>query len=139
MPLIESGHVADAVIINKIREYLRPFALQSLDALLFGCTHYPLIKDAVKNILPVGTHYIDPAHSIAATSSALLSNHNSGNNNGSDKGTGYVHFYCSSLPKIFSLKAAALMEAAPGTPSPLVTLKNWEEEEMVAPKIAVNQ
>ncbi len=48
VPIIESG---DMTLIPKtLTKYLRPF--KNIEALILGCTHYPLIKKQIRNILP---------------------------------------------------------------------------------------
>lgn len=48
-----------------LAEYLVPFGEQNLDTLIYGCTHYPLIDNVIRPLLPDSIIYIDPAKYIA--------------------------------------------------------------------------
>lgn len=50
VPLAEAGEKANAVIF--IKKYLEPFRNKKLEALVLGCTHYPIFKNEIKKILP---------------------------------------------------------------------------------------
>ena len=49
VPLAEEGETENALPF--IKKYLRPFANKKLDALVLGCTHYPLFKKEIRKIL----------------------------------------------------------------------------------------
>lgn len=59
VPLIESGNLNSVDLKAAAERYLEPY--KALDTLIFGCTHYPFIKDTIRSILPPWVHYIDPA------------------------------------------------------------------------------
>lgn len=46
VPLAEEGEIKNAIPF--IREYLKPFINKKLDALILGCTHYPIFKKQIK-------------------------------------------------------------------------------------------
>ncbi len=50
VPLIEEGEkiLAQPFLIK----YLKPFSNKNLDALVLGCTHYPMLKKEIRRILP---------------------------------------------------------------------------------------
>ena len=54
VPIIEAGHTD--IFCNDLREtlenYLKILAENEIDTLILGCTHYPLIREAVTEILP---------------------------------------------------------------------------------------
>lgn len=54
VPLVENGHTdKEDVAANAIaEEYLSEIALQKPSAVILGCTHYPLLSDILKKILP---------------------------------------------------------------------------------------
>lgn len=54
VPLVENGHTdKNDVAANAIaQEYLAEIALQKPSAVVLGCTHYPLLSDILKKILP---------------------------------------------------------------------------------------
>lgn len=51
VPLIEQGSYAEALKIVK-NEYIPTIIEKDIEALILGCTHYMLLKDEIRNILP---------------------------------------------------------------------------------------
>ena len=56
VPLIEEGEIKNGTLF--IKKYLQPFKNKNLDALVLGCTHYPILKKEIKKILPKNTKII---------------------------------------------------------------------------------
>ncbi len=50
VPLAEEGWVDGDVPRQVARKYLAPFASAGVDALVLGCTHYPLLRDVIEEI-----------------------------------------------------------------------------------------
>ena len=46
-PMIEEGFFSNSISRHVIHEYLAAPELQGIDALILGCTHYPLIKKEI--------------------------------------------------------------------------------------------
>ena len=61
VPLVEEGRFrpGDVVIETVAREYLRPLQDAGVDALVLGCTHYPLLEDVIGEIMGAGVQLID--------------------------------------------------------------------------------
>jgi len=73
VPLAEEGWTDNEISSLVIDEYLRDFRTKSLDALILGCTHYPLFAKQIEDYLSEsGTKVIDSAISIAAQTEAML-------------------------------------------------------------------
>ncbi|OGI46913.1 glutamate racemase [Candidatus Nomurabacteria bacterium GWB1_40_6] len=51
VPLAEEGETKNALPF--IKEYLQPFLNKKLDAVVLGCTHYPIFKHEIKNQIKV--------------------------------------------------------------------------------------
>ncbi|MEX0605464.1 MAG: glutamate racemase [Marinobacter sp.] len=51
---------------------LEPFKAASVDTVVLGCTHYPLILDTLKNLLPDVRYWIDSGEAIARRTVHLL-------------------------------------------------------------------
>jgi glutamate racemase len=49
VPLAEEGEIKNALPF--LKKYLQPFADKKLDALVLGCTHYPIFKKEIKKII----------------------------------------------------------------------------------------
>ena len=47
VPLIEEGLLEDPLTDQHITRYLRPLLDAGIDTLILGCTHYPLLKEAI--------------------------------------------------------------------------------------------
>ena len=59
VPLVEEGWLDHPATELIAREYLAPFIKQSPDAVVLGCTHYPLIKAVLGRVLGAGVTLID--------------------------------------------------------------------------------
>jgi glutamate racemase len=51
-PMIEEGFHTDVNMDNILKHYLLRKELENIDALILACTHYPLIKEKIANIIP---------------------------------------------------------------------------------------
>ena len=58
--MIEEGFIEGEIVELISQEYLNIFSDKSLDALVLGCTHYPIIKDSISRVL-CGVTLIDPS------------------------------------------------------------------------------
>lgn len=53
VPLVENGRFrpGDVVIETVAREYLEPLKAQGIDTLILGCTHYPLLRPVIADVM----------------------------------------------------------------------------------------
>jgi glutamate racemase len=65
VPLVEEGWTNHAVTLAVLREYLKPLLKQRIDTLVLGCTHYPLLKRALRQVVGDGVALVDSAESCA--------------------------------------------------------------------------
>lgn len=72
VPLIEEGWLNDEVTDRAIAVYLRPVAEAKIDTLVLGCTHYPLLREALARFLGPGVTLVDSAHNCARAVADLL-------------------------------------------------------------------
>ncbi len=72
VPLIEEGVIAGARIEEAARESMQFFQGTDIEALILGCTHYPLIWDVIQKCVGERVKLIDPARPTAAGAAALL-------------------------------------------------------------------
>jgi glutamate racemase len=56
VPLAEEGEEKNA--LSFLKKYLQPLLNKKLDALVLGCTHYPIFKAQIKKLLPKGIKII---------------------------------------------------------------------------------
>jgi glutamate racemase len=52
VPIVEEDWVNHPAAILIAQEYLSPLISKNIDTLVLGCTHYPLLKELITNILP---------------------------------------------------------------------------------------
>ena len=72
VPLVEEGwteHDATRVVA---REYLEPLIAADIDTLVLGCTHYPLLKPVLREVLGDRVKLIDSAEETAAETARML-------------------------------------------------------------------
>ncbi len=65
--LAEEGWTQGKIVEDIARKYLEDifFAPDSPDCLMLGCTHFPVFKDALKNVLGPNVHLVDSAQTTA--------------------------------------------------------------------------
>jgi glutamate racemase len=50
VPLIEGGE--NKLVLPFLKNYLKPLINKGIDALVLGCTHYPILKKEIRKIIP---------------------------------------------------------------------------------------
>jgi len=72
VPLVEEGWLDHQVTRLTAQEYLRPVVAQNIDTLVLGCTHYPLLKPLLREVLGDQITLVDSAQTIARETEELL-------------------------------------------------------------------
>ncbi len=72
VPLVEEGWVDNEICRLTVLSYLGDLKTAELDTLVLGCTHYPLLKQAIGAALGEGVSLIDSAEAVAGQVSELL-------------------------------------------------------------------
>lgn len=83
VPLVEEGwfdHQATRLIAQ---EYLKPVIAEQVDTLVLGCTHYPLLKPLLQDIMGKSVTLIDSAEAMADIAADLIDQQNVSNKNDS--------------------------------------------------------
>ena len=65
MPLVEEGRVNDRITRLVLKDYLAPLLRRRIDTLVLGCTHYPLLKPALREVVGPKVALVDSAESCA--------------------------------------------------------------------------
>jgi glutamate racemase len=65
VPLVEEGWINHRVTRTVLREYLAPMLRRRIDTLVLGCTHYPLLKQAIRELVDDRVALVDSAESCA--------------------------------------------------------------------------
>ena len=108
VPLIEGGHCSadDPLVCDAVARYLQPARDAGAEALLLGCTHYDIIKDAISRFLGPDITLVSAAESgAAALCSRLLKEGRTG-------GSGETRFFTSGDGRSFSEAAALFLGRA---------------------------
>lgn len=77
--LAEEGMVDNAIAREALKHYLEDFGDQ--DAVLLGCTHFPVFKPLIASLLPSGVAIVDSAQATASSLYTLLQEQNLLNEN----------------------------------------------------------
>ncbi len=72
VPLVEEGWLSDPVTVEVARRYLEPLLETGIDTLVMGCTHYPLLRDTLAQVLGEQVLLINPAYETARELKHLL-------------------------------------------------------------------
>jgi len=73
VPLAEEGWTENEIALKILHIYLDEFSNNTVDALILGCTHYPLFKKSIQSIFQSEKiNIIDSAEAIADMTSQLL-------------------------------------------------------------------
>ena len=72
VPLIEEDWLDDTITDQVIRRYLEKLVRDDTDTLVLGCTHYPLLKEAIQRFVGPEITLVDSAHNCAAAVKRLL-------------------------------------------------------------------
>jgi len=72
VPFIEEGWLEDDLTDQIIARYLEPLVREGVDTLVLGCTHYPLLIDALSRMLGDKVKLVDSAHNCATAVEELL-------------------------------------------------------------------
>lgn len=60
VPFVERGQADGPEVAAAVAEYLTPLRDQGVDTLIFGCTHYPFLRDAIGRFLGPAVTLVDP-------------------------------------------------------------------------------
>jgi glutamate racemase len=69
---IEAGEFDTPRTASMLRGWLEPMCARHIDALVLGCTHYPIVRPLIERIVGPGVRVIDPAPAIARRVEQLL-------------------------------------------------------------------
>lgn len=72
VPLVEEGWLDHPVTRMTAHEYLRPVLAEDVDSLVLGCTHYPLLKPLLRDVVGPGVRLIDSAVTTAELAARCL-------------------------------------------------------------------
>ncbi len=76
VPLVESGFISkdDPILKLTVERYLEGLLKEGIDTLILGCTHYPIIRDAISEYLGQDVSIVDSGRETALYASKILKN-----------------------------------------------------------------
>ncbi|MFH0791242.1 MAG: glutamate racemase [Candidatus Omnitrophota bacterium] len=72
VPFVEEGWLKGSVVSEVARGYLQPLKESGVDTLILGCTHYPILKPLIKEIMGKQVTLIDSAKQVAIEVKKIL-------------------------------------------------------------------
>lgn len=109
VPLIENGYVKpdDPVTRMIAEEYLSALKKEQIDTLILGCTHYPIIKEMIAQIMGDQVTLIDSGTEAAKSAQVLLTNNHLLN---TQQEPGKCNFYISDNLEGFAQNAGVFLQ-----------------------------
>jgi glutamate racemase len=106
--LVENNLVATPEARKVAHEYLDPLVAEEIDALILGCTHYPLMSDLIQEVVGLDVQLINSAKEIAAEVEEILGGY--GNFNPLNCHEPRFRFFVSGNPKPFEEVGSKLLQ-----------------------------
>lgn len=101
-PMIEEGFFNNSISESIIARYLSDPALEGIESLILGCTHYPLIKKQISQFYGDRVEILDTSEIVAQSLKAWLDQHYLCN----EQGNGERQFYVSDYTLSFETSTA---------------------------------
>ena len=76
VPLVEEGWLHDPVTVEVASRYLKELQEKEIDTLILGCTHYPLLRSTIREIMGEKVRLVNPAYETALELGNLLKEKN---------------------------------------------------------------
>ncbi len=109
VPLVEEGWLKDPVTETVARRYLKELLEEGVDSLILGCTHYPLLRSLIGEIVGPGVRLVNPAYETARELERLLAKHGILNTQTKPPGNEPYKFYVSDAADKFKSFANSIL------------------------------
>lgn len=108
VPLVESGFTDkdDIIVKSVVERYVSQFKNTDVDTVILGCTHYPLLKAAIGEVVGENVKLIDSGRETALYTKKLLKENNLLSES---KSEGEREFYVSDTPHNFEAVAGRFL------------------------------
>jgi glutamate racemase len=100
VPMIEEGFIFDDISNAIIRTYLSDKSLDGIQALILGCTHYPIIRNQISKIFNFNVEVVDSSRLVSGILRDTLEKNNLLNDSGIVKDQFFVSDYTPYFEKI---------------------------------------
>ena len=112
VPLVEEGWEEDEITERIVARYLEPLLAQGIDALLLGCTHYPMLRGVLRRVCGPEVALVDSAESTGELVAREL--RREGRSDGVAPGSASVRLFATDAgPRFARLAERILGEKAP--------------------------
>ncbi len=109
VPLVEEGWLKDPVTYEVAGRYLVELQNKDIDTLVLGCTHYPLIRNTVGEVMGEKVTLVNPAYETAVSLRSLLNKKNLAAGNEHRYTGGMYDFYVSDTADKFKSFANSIL------------------------------
>lgn len=120
VPLVESNEYRSAVAKKVVAETLLPYHKDKVDTLIMGCTHYPLLRPIIQNVMGPAVTLIDSGAETVSEVSTLLDYFGIANEDQGDRPT--HEFYTTGSAQMFDEIASDWL-ALPDIKAQTISLK----------------
>ncbi len=110
VPLVEEGLWQDPVTVEIARRYLTELIDLDIDTLILGCTHYPLIRSVIGEVMGEGVTLVNPAYETAIALKKLLAEKQLLNDVAPPLGSNPYQFYVSDGAEKFKQFANSIIK-----------------------------
>ncbi len=100
VPMIEEGFIFDDISNAIIRTYLSDESLAGIEALILGCTHYPIIRNQISRFFNFNIEVIDSGRAVSEILKETLERNNLINDTGKPEDQFFVSDYTPFFEKI---------------------------------------
>jgi len=100
VPMIEEGFIFDDISNAIIRTYLSDKSLAGIEALILGCTHYPIIRNQISKIFNFNVEVIDSGRTVSSILRETLVKNNLLNDSGKVSDRFFISDYTPYFEKI---------------------------------------
>ena len=98
VPLVEEGWLEDEITRMTVQKYMAPLIKNRIDTLILGCTHFPVIKNLIRQVVGPDIQLIDSGEETALVVRDMIRRLKIER---PSKSAGSVQFYVSDIPKKF--------------------------------------
>lgn len=123
VPLVEEGWIEDEITDSIIHRYLDELIEDDIDALVLGCTHYPLLRHRIQAAVGDKVTLVNPAYESSKAFKYVLEENNLLCEDGERPGE--HRFYVSDSPEQFRTFANSILKKYT-VPADAVSVKTFE-------------
>lgn len=108
VPLVENGRFrkGDPLVELVVKEYLEPFRAAGVDTMILGCTHYPLLTEAIGAYMGPEVNLISSGAACVETVAQVLTDNGLESGNA---GVGTRRYFASDSPESFETLASIFL------------------------------